>query len=444
MLARRGIFQVISQSIKLIYLILFILVIIFTLILLYQYSQPNKTQTRSNRTSEKDRFDTLCYDSHLRPNNQTCSLVEPQNGEKISSQLLSTDRRSIVIKGLINQIKDLSTYFMVLLKYRFLSLRKSLEEVQARNNMVLKLYHPQDKLQFINGLVLGQKAPEAAYLADFTNAGMLHVLVASGFNVALVASLAWWLVKSLPRKLQLKCMLMAIWLYVVFLEFQPPLLRAAWMFSIVFLLKFYGLRTKRSRILAWSVAIILFFQPELLQSLSLWLSALATLGILTFSRRISLFWSENSSFKPSSLFQRIYNTFLEEGAVSLSAQALIFPLLIWFFHSLNLVSLLANPLLLPWIGAITQLAGLEFLLTFLEKFWLVRLLIGAISWAINVVLALYFSAVAWWQHLSFLNQTTAGTLEKRYLAVWAGIIGILLVLTRRKSEVKTHFFHEKA
>ena len=435
--------RVVSQNSYLIYFALFIFMLIISRILLYQYSLANKSQTSSKSPSEKIYFDIVCYQCPFTQKYQAFSLVERYFEGNISSLNELIDKWLFTIKGLINQSKEVVKSAAVLLKYRFFGLKKLLEEIQAKNTTMLKLYHPQDNLRFINGLVLGEKSPEAGYLPAFTNAGMLHVLVASGFNVALVAGAAWQLVRFSSRKLQLMIILAAIWGYVIFLDFQPPLLRAAWMFTLVFWLKFLGKRTSRIRILAWSLVIILLIQPALVSSLSLWLSALATLGILIFSRRLSLFWAENTLSANTPFFSRFVSLFLEEGVVSLSAQALIFPLLIWYFHSLNLVSFLANPALLPWLGTITQVAGIEFLLTFLEKFWLARVILGAISWVMNGVLERYFAAVTWWQHLSFLNQTTSHYLENQYLAAWAGIIVILLIVTRKKREVKTHFFHEK-
>ncbi|HCR81613.1 MAG TPA: hypothetical protein DIV47_04040 [Candidatus Pacebacteria bacterium] len=433
----------VSQNMFLIYLILFILTIIISKILIDQFWLANRNRNSSKSLSENTYFDTLCYECLERSKNQMFSLVESQNELKFSNQSGLIDKQVFTVKGLINQSKSLLNFWLALFKYRFFRLENFLEEIQAKKINVLKLYFSQDNLQFTRGLVLGEKSPEASFYPDFTNAGMLHVLVASGFNVALVAGAARRLTRFFSRKMQLTLILAVVWTYVILLKFQPPLLRAAWMFSLVFLLKFLGQKTQRVRVLAWSVVIILSFQPALVASLSLWLSVLATLGIMVFSRRLSLFWQEGWPKNGEPQLKRVSRIFLEEGAVSLSAQALIFPLLIWFFHSLNLVSFLANPLLLPWIGGITQAAGLQFLLAFFEQYWPVRVILEVTSSLMTGVLRLYLAAVAWWQPWYFLNQTVAEGLEQRYLAIWAGIIGIFAILTRRKREVKTHFFHEK-
>ncbi|MFH2118596.1 MAG: ComEC/Rec2 family competence protein [Candidatus Paceibacterota bacterium] len=343
------------------------------------------------------------------------------------------------MNGLNNQSKSL----LILLKYRVFSFKKSLEELQAKKNYTLQLFHSQDDLHFASGLVLGQKSTEASYLSAFTNAGLLHVLVASGFNVALIANLAWAVVQPLAKPWQISLTLFFIWFYVIYLELQPPLLRAAWMFSLVYILKFLGIKTKKIRILVWSVGLILLFQPDLISSLSLWLSALATLGILSFSQRLSLFWNDTESSQKGGFLNRISAILLEEGSTSLAAQSLIFPLLIWFFHSANLVSFLANPVLLPWVGTITQLAGLEFLLSFLEEFWPVRVIIWLLSGLMEQIYTWYFAAVAWWKHLFFLNQTVKPGLNQPIYLIWLLAIGLIYFLNHKNTEIKSHFFHEK-
>ena len=163
---------------------------------------------------------------------------------------------------------------LILFKYRFFTFRNFLEGLQAKKMLLLKLFHNQDDLYFINGLVMGEKNTEASYLSAFTNAGMLHVLVASGFNVSLVAGLAWFISQKLSKLIRAMVVLGSIWGYTAYLEFEPPLLRAAWMFSLAFLLKHRGIKTRRSRILLIAITSILLIQPALTNMLAWSLASL--------------------------------------------------------------------------------------------------------------------------------------------------------------------------
>lgn len=421
----------------LIILILFILITYFAKILSDQNCQANKSQIGDQTTSYQRYFDIFCIINHFYHNFQIPPLKSQKKASQFSRIKDQIAKHIYMMKRLINQSKSFIYFELILMKDRVLAFKESLENLQARKNEALKLWHPEDHLQFMQGLVFGQKSSDAQYTVDFQNAGMLHVLVASGFNVALVAGVAAILVKNLSRGMQLGVILTTIWIYVAYLEFQPPLLRAAWMFSIIFLLKFWKIRTKRSRVLVFSVILMLVFQPALITSLSLWLSVMATLGILVFSQRLSLFWREDNKQ------QRMSAIFLEEATASLSAQALVFPLLVWFFHSVNLVGFVANPFLLPWVGTMTQLAGLEYLLTALDRFWPGRMLLWLVARMMGVVFELYFAAVHWWQRLAFLNFTPSAAQTRNYLWYWLIFLGGFLLLTRSKHQRKAFFFHEK-
>lgn len=419
----------------LILIVIFILTIIIRQILTDPCNQANKSQSSSMFNSLMTSFDIFCSVRPINLIHQAYSLDSNVETPLISNQSTSTDRLIVKGKGLINQLINSLNLSTALLKNRFLEFKNSLEKLQANKNEEFKFFHNQDNLRFINGLVLGEKSTEAGYLSAFETAGLQHVLVASGFNVALIANLAWSFVKKLSKNIQLTGVLLAIWSYTTYLDFQPPLLRAAWMFTLIFWLKFLGIRTKRVGVLVFSVIVILLFRRDLLTSLSLWLSVLATLGIIVFSRKISMFWSEEAKGPGGFL--------LEEAGTSVAAQILIFPLLIWFFHSVNLVSLISNPLLLPWLGGLTQAAGLEWFLIFITRWWPGQVLLAWISSVLDQLISLYLSAVAWWKPWFFLNFSPTRQEAMVILAVWAGILSALVLFTRIKQERKPIFFHEK-
>lgn len=433
----------------LIFIVLFIFLQFLFQILILQLHQAKEYQRKDKVLQVLMSFDIFCSFRHFSIKNQACSLESNPESSEVSRSDTHSARSFFSHKSLIDQSKDFLNLQLAMLKYRFFAVKNSLEVSQARKNNTLKLVHGEDHLQFMSGLVWGKKSPTARYMPDFENAGLLHVLVASGFNVALVAGVARLFLAWTPRGVQLVGTLIVIWAYAAFLLFEPPIFRAALMFSLVLLLKSLGTRTKKTRVLLFSVVLILLANRALLESLSLWLSVLATLGIMLFAQRLSFFWREESdkttgvSGRKTSFFQRGVALFAEEGATSLAAQSLIFPLLVWFFDSANLVSFLANPAMLPWLGTLTQLAGLEFLLTGLDHSWWGRVLLWQSAQATGWFMDLYFSGVAWWQRLSFLNSPAAGDQKLRIIAVWAGFIALLIYHTRIKREKESHFFHEK-
>jgi hypothetical protein len=157
-----------------------------------------------------------------------------------------------------------------------------------------------------------------------------------------------------------------------------------------------------------------------------------------------MFWRENTSgraVQSGGWSSQLKAIFLEEAVASFAAQSLIFPILILAFSSINLLSFLANPVLLPWIGSLTQAGSLEYLLSLLEKWWWARVLLSLISQAMEQVLTWFLAAVAWWQRLFFLN-SPAGNSGKTIAWFWWLAAGLYFGYTRIKPKEKGHFFHE--
>ncbi len=114
--------------------------------------------------------------------------------------------------------------------------------------------------------------------ADFYLTGLVHILVVSGFHVGILAIFLRYL---LPGKYGLLVSLGGVSFYALFIvPLNPPVFRASLMVIFVILIKLLNARHDILSILLFSVSLILFVNPELLFSYSLWLSFFATLYII--------------------------------------------------------------------------------------------------------------------------------------------------------------------
>ena len=122
----------------------------------------------------------------------------------------------------------------------------------------------------IRAVVIGDIPPDADELiAAFRNSGTLHIFSVSGMHVAMVASIAWLLLRAagVPRRWAILVLLPVIFGYTWITGNSPPALRSAWMASV-----FLGAFVFRRR-------------PDLLNSLGLVLFAV-------------LLWNGNLLFQP--------------------------------------------------------------------------------------------------------------------------------------------------
>jgi len=122
----------------------------------------------------------------------------------------------------------------------------------------------------IRAVVVGDMPPDADELiAAFRNSGTLHIFSVSGMHVAMVASIAWLLLRALgvPRRRAILVLLPVIFGYSWISGNSPPALRSAWMAAV-----FLG-------------AFVLRRRPDLLNAL----------GTVLF---VVLLWDGNLLFQP--------------------------------------------------------------------------------------------------------------------------------------------------
>lgn len=203
--------------------------------------------------------DLLCYSKQIQ---QKLAFFTQESRQK---QPLFSSETNVIATNILQAKKAIDQSFLtikrvvLLLKHRFLILRDLLEKNQALAEREAKISQNKDALTFIKGLVLGQKDKNNDYYAVFQLAGMVHVLVASGFNVSLLAGLINDILFFVSRKMKLICSLLTIWFYIWFLKAEAPLLRAGVMASFYLIIKYFGSRISSRRIVFYSGAILLIF-----------------------------------------------------------------------------------------------------------------------------------------------------------------------------------------
>lgn len=193
---------------------------------------------------------------------------------------------------------------------------------------------PSPHAELLAGMVLGQKSnlPERFYEA-LRKTGTLHVVVASGQNIAIVTgfllALLPWLVSR--RKAVFFALLGAV-CYILLTGAEPPVVRAGIMAGLSFLAESGGREGAGKRLLLFSAAVMLLVSPWLVFELSFQLSFAATAGLLWLYPKLR-------RWRPFRV------PLVGDGlATSLSAQLAVAPLLFWQFGRLSLVSPAVNAL----------------------------------------------------------------------------------------------------
>lgn len=199
------------------------------------------------------------------------------------------------------------------------------------------------------GLALGLLLGETKYLPGETEEayrrlGLTHLLSVSGLHTAFVAAFALLLTSRMRRKILAAGFAAALVLaYLLLTGGEPPVWRAAIMLWLVMAARQLGRESDGVLALAAAALLMLYFRPHWLFSLSFQFSFLASFGILLLSPRLQPYFSRLPRFLSGPI------------SVTLGAQAAVLPLQLTLFALLPLLSVPANLLCIPLVGAVMGL-----------------------------------------------------------------------------------------
>lgn len=196
--------------------------------------------------------------------------------------------------------------------------------------------------RFVVALLLGNsRFIDKTERQEFSAAGVAHVLALSGLHVGLIALMLWWLLFPLDyvggKKLRLTLTLVAIALFAVFTGLSPSVLRATVMTGFAFLSMVLYRRSVAFNALAAAALLILLFSPSALYSVGFQLSFVTVAAVLLFARL------------PRSLESRhaLINLFTSTALTSVVALLATVALTAHYFHTVSLLAVVANLLVLP-------------------------------------------------------------------------------------------------
>ena len=197
--------------------------------------------------------------------------------------------------------------------------------------------------QLVSSMVLGRKAVDLPNdIRDrFIEAGLAHVLAASGFHVSLLLGIILKLTNRLAAKPRLAIGIGTLIIYLGLTGIQASVLRACLMGSVVLLALAIDTKVKPLGSLLVVAVVILLFNPLLISDLGFQLSFLATFGLIVTLPQLQakLDW--------------LPPTVTTLTAVPLAASVWVLPLLCYVFNTLAVYSIVVNILCTPLITIIS-------------------------------------------------------------------------------------------
>jgi competence protein ComEC len=227
------------------------------------------------------------------------------------------------------------------------------------------------KSSFLNSIEKSINAPESSLLAGlllgvkqslgkdwediFRRAGLSHVVVLSGFNIAIVGTFFMWCFGFFGKRLKIIFGAIAIFLFAIMTGGEASVVRASAMALVVLAAHSMYRRYDITRALILVGLIMVAISPKILVfDISFQLSFLATVGIIYATPVIER------------LFQWLTNKIHIRDIVvtTLSTQLFVSPFILYAMGTFSIVSLPANLLVLPlvpiamFLGLIVGVLGL--------------------------------------------------------------------------------------
>lgn len=202
----------------------------------------------------------------------------------------------------------------------------------------------------VAGLAIGDESTLPPDLeANMRTSGLAHLTAVSGGNVAIVLALVIGLCIALRIQLRGRVVisLLALAFYVVLVQPQPSVVRAATMGAIVVLAMLVGGRRAGPSILAMAIIILIVLDPSLAIAWGFALSVSATAGIIMLTPYL-LEWSQRTRG-----VQRLPPIVIAAAMLTIAAQIATLPVLIAMGVPLSLGSVPANVLAMPMVPFIT-------------------------------------------------------------------------------------------
>ncbi|MEB3287290.1 MAG: ComEC/Rec2 family competence protein [Vampirovibrionales bacterium] len=227
-------------------------------------------------------------------------------------------------------------------------LNRVLAKARSRIAGIFKTALPLPYSQIVGGIVLGDQAItlDNEVKRRFVRTGLIHLLAASGMNVAIVSGLLFFIARlsRVPRRGQLLLAMAGALVYAFLSGMSPSVLRATAMLEIALGLKFLDKTLSNISVLMLALMAIVLWRPDLITSIGFQLSVLTTLGIMAMMPPLQR-WA--GFYVGSSL----------SGALLLPlvAQLWATPLLLYYFNELPMIGVVLNVLVIPLVSALTAI-----------------------------------------------------------------------------------------
>ena len=245
--------------------------------------------------------------------------------------------------------------------------------VRMRNRFAEAVFRamPEEEASLGVGYLLGMKEGLSEETREILNlVGLSHIVVASGTHLGILVGLFKKVFGKISRFAGLLFSLAFIVLFGMMIGWTPSITRAGIVAIVSLLLWYVGERPRPMMAILTSAGATLLIEPLYLFDLGWQLSFASFFGILVLAPMIlEFFYGAERPWLPDEERKKTEAGAIAKAVVaSVAATVMVAPILLFYFGSLSLVSVVANVLILPTIPFAMGLTFLTGMLGLLWKF----------------------------------------------------------------------------
>jgi competence protein ComEC len=225
---------------------------------------------------------------------------------------------------------------------------------------------------------------------QYAGTGAAHIIAISGLHLGMIQVAIFFILKPLTRlkhgkNIRAAFVILFLWVFAIISGAGASVLRSALMFSILLFGEVIGRKGNSYNSLSASAFLLLLYNPDLLFDVGFQLSYSAVLSIFIFNAPIEHLWRPNHY-----LLHKVWSVV----AITLSAQILTLPFVVYYFHQFPVYFLLTNLIAIPlsWIA-------LNLMLALTLVFWWAGPVAAVLGKAVDISIHFMNVSIAWIDHL---------------------------------------------
>lgn len=301
-------------------------------------------------------------------------------------------------------------------------------------------YLKSPNIEILGGIVFGDDAiaPPSEIKDSFAHSGLLHILAASGMNVALIYGIWFFILRKLraPFNFTVLSGIFVVVFYSLMTGLGPSVIRAAIMLIFILLGKLIDRDAHSISLLSFVALLMLIYNPAYINDVGFQLSFMVTFGLLVTAPLIiknreeergkreeqaSEDGDSSNSLHVSRFTLHALPPWLSSAIfIPVIAQIWVAPIQMYYFNSFSLYSVFANIISLPLVTVISFGGFISAVLA------LIKPLASPICFVFDLVLNPVLSALVWVS--DYFSKLPHSLIQVPQPSLWQIILYYTLVL----------------